>query len=263
MGVGPSRAVAEGSAAADLSAVAWEPAPARREDLVEWALAVIPGPDGSPTCALDATIYELHLNAEKIGQIDADDLTRSASSAAAFEKALAELGQSKPLYRAHQSVRLSGDEIRIGTQVPYITNSQVTNTGQTINSVTYREVGAIFNVSGKASTSSMELDLSIQVSVIGDNGVAITDTVKAPMFRSSTMEHRGEATPGQPFVLMSVDAASTDDHGQAVAYMRGEHGRTGISDQFARWSDTCGTPGAKHCGMTLGRRVAAAVIANR
>jgi len=182
----------------------------------------MPGPDASPTCSLDATIYEVHLDASKIGQIDPDALTKAAAAAnaAEFEQFVGQFGKPKPLYRAHQSVRLSGDSIDIGTNVPYITNSQVTNAGNTINSVAYREVGAVFSVNGRAQPSgSMEIELSIQVSVMGDNGVAITDKVNAPVFRSATMEHRGPVAPGVPFVMMSIDGASTDSEGKAVAYI--------------------------------------------
>jgi hypothetical protein len=173
-----------------------------------------------PTCPFDATIYEVLLPVDQIGRIDLDALTRAATTAAAFEKALADLGAAKPLYRANQSVRLSRDSITVGTQVPYITNSQITNTGQAINSVSYTQVGAIFSISGKTSTpNAVELDLGIQVSTLSEGTTAISDTLKAPMFRNTTLSYKGPVAARQPFVVISADAASVAPAGKAVAYI--------------------------------------------
>jgi hypothetical protein len=172
-----------------------------------------------PTCPFDATIYEVLLPVDQIGRMDLDALTRAATTAATFEKALADLGSSRPLYRADQSVRLSGDSITVGTQMPYITNSQITNTGQAINSVSYTQVGAIFKITGKTSTpTAIELDLGIQMSTMSE-GTAISDKVKAPMFRNTTLSYKGPVAARQPFVVISADAASVESSGKAVAYI--------------------------------------------
>jgi hypothetical protein len=173
-----------------------------------------------PTCALDATIYDVRLPVGQISRLDAAALTRAAASAADFEKALGDLGTVKPLYRANQAVRLSGDTIMMGAQVPYVTNSQTTSTGQVINSVSYTQVGAFFNVAGKkGGGETVVLDLTIQLSGITEGGVAISTMVAAPMFRTATLVHKGTVTARQPFVLMSADATNVDGNGKAVAYI--------------------------------------------
>ncbi len=178
-----------------------------------------PTPGNGPTCALDATVYEVRLPVDQIGQLDIEALTRAADTPAAFEKALAALGAAKPLYRANQSVRLAGDTLTIGTSVPYITNSQLSFTGQPLNSVSYTQTGTSFAVAGKAGAGgSIELDMTVQVSAMSD-GVAISDTVKAPIFRNTTMARKGPVAARQPFVVLSVDAASVDADGKALAYI--------------------------------------------
>ena len=173
-----------------------------------------------PACALDATIYDVRLPVDKIGQLDVDALSRTSATAADFEKALAALGVTQPLYRANQTVRLANDTISILTQTPYITNSQITTSGQTINSVTYRQTGAIFSLAGKASVGAgMEMDLSIQVATLTEGATAISTNVKAPLFRQATMVHKGPIEAGKPFVVVSVDAGSVDESGKAVAYI--------------------------------------------
>ncbi len=195
-----------------------------------------------PTVSFDATIYDVRIPIDQIGKIDGVVLAaEAAASAADFEKALAKLGTAQPLYRANQSVRLAGDIISIGTQTPYVTNTQVTASGQTINSISYRSTGAIFSLAGKANGSPvvltadptrprtftntsgppgrMELDLSIQVSSLSEGTTAISSTVKAPVFRNATMSHKGIVTANQPFVVISADGATVDNNGKAVAYI--------------------------------------------
>jgi hypothetical protein len=180
----------------------------------------VPVPGSGPTCTLDATIYDVRLPVDKIGQLDVEALTRASATAAAFEKALAALGASKPLYRADQSVRLSGDTITIAAQTPYVTNSQITQTGQTINSVSYTQIGTLFTIAGKAGAGGeIELDLSIQVSAISDSGTPISTNVNAPMFRSAMIARKGPVEAKVPFVVVSVDAANVDAKGNAVAYI--------------------------------------------
>jgi beta-lactamase regulating signal transducer with metallopeptidase domain len=137
-----------------------------------------------------------------------------------FEAALAALGTVRPLYRVNQSVRLGGDSITVGSNAPYVSNSQTTRGGQTINSVQYSNTGAVFNIAGKAAGDSrIELDLSIDLSAASDTTTEISPTVKAQMVRRATMSYKGVVEPRQPFVVLSVDAASVDAEGRAVAYI--------------------------------------------
>lgn len=173
-----------------------------------------------PTCSLDATIYEVRLPAEKIGRLDADALDNAASNPESFEKALGDLGTLRPLYRANQSVRLTGDSIMIGTNMPYVTNSQTTAKGDVINTVMYSNTGANFSIAGKSTASnSIELDLNIQVSTLSEGNTQISADVKAPIFHTVSLSRKGPVAPRTPFVVISVDAATADPSGKAVAYI--------------------------------------------
>jgi beta-lactamase regulating signal transducer with metallopeptidase domain len=180
-----------------------------------------PGPGGAPTvgegptCTFDATVYDVRIPVDKIGKLDVEALAKSAESAEAFEKTLASLGTTKPMYRASQSVRLAGDTITIGSQVPVVTNTRVTDKGQAINTVQYSSVGAVFSLAGKAT----DLDLGIQVSSASDAGAAVSDKVTAPVMRRVTLSHKGPFQPRKPLVLVSVDGDSPDKEGKAVAYI--------------------------------------------
>jgi hypothetical protein len=171
-----------------------------------------------PTCALDATVYDVRVPADQIGKIDVDALAKAADTAEAFEKALGALGPTKPMYRANQSVRLSGDAITIGSEVPVVTNSRLTDRGQTINSYSYQRTGAHFTVAGKSDPGGVSVDLGIEVSSAADS-VAVGDKAKAPVTRRATLSHKGPVEPHKPFVVLSVDAGSADKDGKAVAYV--------------------------------------------
>jgi hypothetical protein len=172
-----------------------------------------------PACTLDATIYDVRLAPDQIGRIDTASLARAATTAESFERALIEMGAGKPLYRANQSVRLAGDSITIGTTTPYVTSSNVTASGNTINTVAYSDVGMVFDVAGKTAPGGIEVDLKIQVSSLAEGTTEISKGVKAQMFRRSVMSHKGIVEANKPFVVVSVDAASLDAGGKAVAYI--------------------------------------------
>jgi beta-lactamase regulating signal transducer with metallopeptidase domain len=179
-----------------------------------------PSLGSGPTCTFDATIYDVHLPVDKIGQLDIDALTKASASAADFEKALAQLGSSQPLYRANQSVRLAGDSITIATQTPYVTNSQRTSSGETLNSVAYSQTGAVFSLAGKSDApGSIDLDLSIELATISEGTTPLNEGVKAVKFRHTKLLHKGAVDPRKPFVVLSIDGASVDADGKAVAYI--------------------------------------------
>jgi hypothetical protein len=182
-----------------------------RQPLLEWSAA--------PMYPLDVTIYEVRVPVDKVGQIDVDKLEKASAVVADFEKGLAELGTSKPLYRITQSVRLDQEDyVQVGSSEPYITNSQVNARGQAINSVAYTQTGAILELLGKESGGAVEVDLRIRLTQMGDAGVPVGGEIKAPNFRTATLMRKAPVKPKQPFVIMSVDASSPDANGKAVAY---------------------------------------------
>jgi hypothetical protein len=180
----------------------------------------IPALGEGPTCSLDATIYDVRLPAEKIGRLDPDALSNAAATPADFEKALADLGTTRPLYHTDQTVRLASDSIRIGTQTPIVTGSRTDINGHVINTVTYQQTGAIFTIAGKGTAADkMDLDLQIQLSTVSDSSAAVSPNVKASLFRTATMSHKGAVDAKTPFVVLSADAASVDENGKAVVYI--------------------------------------------
>jgi hypothetical protein len=171
-----------------------------------------------PSCSLDATIYDLRIPADQIGQIDLDALNRAAGSAADFEQALRGVGTIKPLYRVSNVVRLASDYVTLGGTMPYVTGSVTNAAGGVTNTVNFSNVGAQMNISGKAAGGDeIDLDMSMQISSLGESQVPIGETINAPIFRTVTLLQKGIVRADQPFVIVGVDASSRDADGKAVA----------------------------------------------
>jgi hypothetical protein len=178
-----------------------------------------PTPGSGPTCSFDATVYDVRMPADQIGRLDVDALQQAAQSTDTFEKALAALGSVRPLFRANQPVRLSGENVAIETQTPIITNTTTTANGHEVSSYSYYGTGAIFSIAGSPAGGMVELVLGIKLSSISDSPVTVGKGVKVPVIRSVTISNKGPVEPHKPFVVVSVDANSVDATGKAVAYI--------------------------------------------
>jgi beta-lactamase regulating signal transducer with metallopeptidase domain len=175
----------------------------------------------APTCLLDATIYNVRVPVEGIGRIDMEVLTRAAATTESFEKMLSTLGASKPLYHVNQPVQLKGDTVTIRSNAPYVTRSQMARSGELINSVSYREIGANFGIAGKREglpAGRIELDLNIGLAT-ETAGVAMSDGVTAATWHSISMVHKGLVEVRRPFVVMSASGMAVDKEGKAIVYI--------------------------------------------
>jgi hypothetical protein len=181
-------------------------------------MQIVPASEG-PTATLDATVYEVRLPADQIGRFDAEALKNVAGKAEDFEKALAALGTIKPLDRLNQSVRVLGDQMSETTQTPYIASSTITRDG-VVNVPNWYSTGATVQLAGTPQAGGKaEMTMMITVSAMTEGTIAVRPGVNAPNFRNARMQYKGVVAPGVPFVVMSVDAASVDADGKAVAYI--------------------------------------------
>jgi general secretion pathway protein D len=91
----------------------------------------------------------------------------------------------------------------VGQEVPIITNSQITDTGQTINSVSYQNVGIILDVTPHINPDGMvTLDIAPQVSQLDTgSGVPIASNVSAPVFDIRAAQSRVGVEDGKTIVI--------------------------------------------------------------
>jgi hypothetical protein len=169
-----------------------------------------------PVAPLGLLIYELHLPADKVADLDAAALAKAASPAE-FQKALSAMGRAKLLYRIDQRVKLSGDRVVVSQQTPVVTASRVTVSGQAVNTVQYVDTGAAVGVSGKAAAGGKtDLRLDIELSVLGEALTTMAAGVSAPRMRKVTLTQAGAVAPDEPRVALSVEGG---EGGTATAYV--------------------------------------------
>ena len=79
--------------------------------------------------------------------------------------------------------------IVVGQEVPFVTNSQVTSLGQTINTIQYQDVGIILRVTPFISADkSIEMIVSPEISSISNQTIAISTSVNAPVINKRSAE---------------------------------------------------------------------------
>lgn len=79
--------------------------------------------------------------------------------------------------------------IVVGQEVPFVTNSQITNTGQTINTIQYQDVGIILRVTPFiTSNRTVEMIVAPEISSISSQSVQISPTVSSPVIDKRSAE---------------------------------------------------------------------------
>jgi hypothetical protein len=177
--------------------------------------------DGADTYLLDAVVYEIRVPPEKITHWDPEVLKQQSKDPDAFEKALAAFGKSLPRHRIHQPIQLAQETyIQIGGSVPYITNTQVSNTGQEINSVAYTNIGAILDmIATGGPQGQIEVEIAPQVSTLTEGGLQISEKIRAPKFQVFQQQFHANVRAGEPFLITATNGGAPDADGNAVMFV--------------------------------------------
>lgn len=103
--------------------------------------------------------------------------------------------------------------ITIGSEVPFIRNSQVTDAGGVLNTVEYEDVGIILAVTPHINADGMvEMDVAPEISSIGADTVQISETVTAPTFAKRSAQTRVMVPNGKTVVIGGLmDDQETDE----------------------------------------------------
>jgi hypothetical protein len=133
----------------------------------------------------EAVVYAVEVPAGRMADLDAKAIEAKGAGAKDFEKALADLGKAKLLYKVDQPVNLAGDTITLGTQVPIVTSARAINTTDAVaNTTQYQHVGAIFNIQRAAPASesppnTVASRLSVEVSALTESDIEVGPGTKA------------------------------------------------------------------------------------
>jgi general secretion pathway protein D len=118
-------------------------------------------------------------------------------------RALEEVGKLDVLSRPYI---LTGNNqaatITVGEEVPFIRNTRVTETGQTINTIEYEDIGIILSVTPHINPEGLVImDVKPEISAITGKTVPISETVNAAVFAKRSAASRVAVRDGQTIVI--------------------------------------------------------------
>ncbi len=92
--------------------------------------------------------------------------------------------------------------ITVGQRVPFITNSRMTDSGQTINTIQYQDIGIILTVTPHINPAGLViLDVTPEISALTGTTVPISENVNAPVFAKRSATSRVAIQDGQTIVI--------------------------------------------------------------
>ncbi|RJP26501.1 MAG: hypothetical protein C4527_15175 [Candidatus Omnitrophota bacterium] len=118
-------------------------------------------------------------------------------------RALSEVGKLEVLSRPSILTRNNQEAvITVGQRFPFVTDSRVTSDGQTINTVTYQDIGIILRVTPFITQDGLvEMILSPEISTLTDETVPISDTIESPVFAIRSADTVVNTPNGQTVVI--------------------------------------------------------------
>ncbi|KPJ56330.1 MAG: hypothetical protein AMS16_02575, partial [Planctomycetes bacterium DG_58] len=118
-------------------------------------------------------------------------------------RALQEVGELEVLSRPY--ILASSNQaaaITVGQEVPFIRNTRTTETGQTINTIEYEDIGIILNVTPHINPEGLVImDVAPEISTLTGDTVPISETVSAPVFAKRSAQSRVAIHDGQTIVI--------------------------------------------------------------
>jgi len=122
---------------------------------------------------------------------------------AAAIRALEEVGKldvlSRPYILASDNQEAS---ITIGQEVPFVRNTRTTETGQTLNTIEYEDIGIILKVTPHINPEGLVImDIAPEISTLTGDSVPISETLSAPVFAKRSAESRVAIRDGQTIVI--------------------------------------------------------------
>ena len=186
--------------------------------------APAPGKAAGLPAHFQATVYEVQTTPEQVSSFDGKALTSQADTAETLLKALSEKGKARILYRIDQPVNVASERIQIGEKQQVVTGKRVMANGQSINSITYVNVGVLIQLStrdpaGDQAQRTPEVSLSAELSALTESDKELTSGVKMITPRNLKFEHSEALQFERPSVTLSISSASSEDQAAPVAYV--------------------------------------------
>lgn len=130
-------------------------------------------------------------------------------------RALQEIGTLNVLSRPY--IMTSNNQtalINVGQRYPFITDSQITDTGNTINTVDYENIGITLEVTPTINADGLVImDVNPEITIASSDTVRVSETVDATIFATRSAECRVAVPNGQTVVIGGL---MQDSEGESV-----------------------------------------------
>ena len=111
--------------------------------------------------------------------------------------------------------------ITVGQEVPFIISSRTTDTGQTINTIQYQDIGIILNVTAHINQDGLVImDVAPEVSSLTGTTVPISENVNAPVFAKRSAQTRVGIKDGQTIVIGGLMEDKKTENIQGIPLLR-------------------------------------------
>jgi general secretion pathway protein D len=92
--------------------------------------------------------------------------------------------------------------ITVGQEVPFVTNSRITDDGQTINTIQYGDVGIILDVLPHINRDGLVImDVAPEISALTSTSIPVSELVSAPVIAKRSAQSRVAIENGQTIVI--------------------------------------------------------------
>ncbi|HOX02948.1 MAG TPA: hypothetical protein P5555_10970 [Candidatus Paceibacterota bacterium] len=118
-------------------------------------------------------------------------------------RAIASAGKTEVLSRPSIMARNNQEAvITVGQEIPYITDTRITDNGQTINTVQYQDIGIILRVTPFITSDGLvEMIVAPEISTLSDKTVPISETVDAFVIAKRSAETVVVTPNGHPIII--------------------------------------------------------------
>jgi general secretion pathway protein D len=111
--------------------------------------------------------------------------------------------------------------ITVGQEVPFIVSSRTTDTGQTINTIQYQDIGIILNVTAHINDDGLVImDVAPEVSSLTGQTVPIQAGVEAPVFAKRSAQSRVGVPDGKTIVIGGLMEDKKTDTNSGIPVLR-------------------------------------------
>jgi hypothetical protein len=168
---------------------------------------------------LRAVVFELALPLDRIASFEARELLKDATTPAACEKLLANIGPTRVLYSFDQTMSALRPRVEVGTDRPYVTARSPGNDGKAAHTFARQKSGAnveLASMPAGEGQKSPRVIAEIEFSSLGESDVPVGDGLKASITRDVAQTWAGEPD-GAPALLVTING--DDGRTSATAFI--------------------------------------------